>query len=260
MHLKKGYDIGVSTETVEALCSTVECYDNEEKKIHVALPDTWEMKGRIRPGIAISVPVSVLIMCLLYTSNRDLELESAGLKSPLIEKVPTGNPTPCDFDHFPCDPSSIYPDPQPSEIAWNHKYDKAMTIPRGLGYYHINKKLTRGAHDPRIWGQLGPTKNDIEKYADGNSIPRGLGYYPEETISTQNAITPTMQSPDRGSDDFIPLSIGYYKSEIPERVLDTDGFDPSQSYMRDPSFYGDSFRSAYPFDPESRPKFYPAAT
>jgi hypothetical protein len=222
-----------------------------------------KMRSHLRFRLWCVGSMVVAIALLSHIRKEYIELESAGLKSPLIEKVPKSNPVPCDINHFPCDPSSIYPDPQPSEIAWNHKYDKEMTIPRGLGYYHIKGKDSgaKGARDPRIWGQLGPKSDKIDPFVDGNAIPRGVGYYPDEAITAKPDVARSIvQFPDRSDDDFIPLSLGYYASEVPERLQDTDGFSTSQSYMRDSSFYGDAYRSAYPFDPESRPKFYPTET
>ena len=231
----------------------------------------WVKHRKQRISI-VAVLVSLLIVVSMNLNHIDhffspeLELESAGLKSPLVEKVPNGNPAPCDADHFPCDLSSVYPDPLSPEIAWSHKYSKDMTIPRGLGYYHIkqSKPLKEALPDPRIWGQLGPSTSNIAPYIEGDAIPQNIRYYPgEEPLSVdvqsraERARVPALNHEE---DDFIPLSLGYYSSEVPLRLDDTDGFDPSsQSYMRDSSFYGDAYRAAYPFDPETRPKFYEAA-
>uniref|UniRef100_A0A7S0M044 Uncharacterized protein n=1 Tax=Cryptomonas curvata TaxID=233186 RepID=A0A7S0M044_9CRYP len=216
--------------------------------------------------VSVSIVVSMNVDYIDNLFSPELELESAGLKSPLVEKVPKANPAPCDADHFPCDLSSVYPDPLSPEIAWGHKYSKDMTIPRGLGYYHIkpSDQPLPEAPDPRIWGQLGPSTSNIAPYIEGDAIPPNVRYYPgEEPLSddaqsrVERARVPALNHEE---DDFIPLSLGYYSSEVPLRLDDTDGFDPSsQAYMRDSSFYGDAYRAAYPFDPENRPKFYEAA-
>ena len=216
------------------------------------------------------------VSIIFYTHVNNIEhslypefaLESVGLKSPLIEKVPQGNPAPCDAEHFPCDLSSIFPDPLSPEIAWDHKYSKDMTIPRGLGYYHYkppDQDFPRAEHaDPKILGQLGPSTSNVLPYVEGDAIPHNVRYYPDEEPLSFDSTSITKYAPgpaaNREADDFIPLSLGYYTSEVPLRLDDTDGFDPSlQAYMRDSSFYGDAYRAAYPFDPENRPKFYQSA-
>ena len=221
------------------------------------------MKGHHRVVLVASITAAASAAILvLYDQSQLSSLEAAGLKSPLIEKVPKTNPIPCDIDHFPCDPSSIFPDPRAAEIAWNHRYIREMTIPRGLGYYHIKGSDEMGqAADSRIWGQLGPSKDSVKPFVDGNSIPHGIGYYPDEIAASAEDSQDALRVPlaEKTDEDFIPLNLGYYASEVPARLEDTDGFDSTQSYMRDPTFYGDAFRSAYPFDPESRPNFYPTA-
>jgi hypothetical protein len=218
--------------------------------------------------VSVSIVISMNINHIHNLFHPEVELESAGLKSPLVEKVPNSNPAPCDADHFPCELSSVFPDPLSPEIAWDHKYSKDMAIPRGLGYYHIkpSDQFVPATHpDSRIWGQLGPSKSNIAPYIEGDAIPQNIRYYPGEDPSSSDVhldIAVRSRSPalNREADDFIPASLGYYSSEVPLRLDDTDGFDPSsQSYMRDSSFYGDAYRAAYPFDPENRPKFYEAA-
>ena len=204
-----------------------------------------------------------IVLCVALTSvSLVLEghpyrviLESPGLKSPLVEEVPKKSQVPpCDSDHFPCDIASIYPDPLSPEIAWDHKYDKKMRIPRGLGYYH--RRAPVATADARIWGRLAP-KADIQPFNNESSIPLGVGYYPGEAEGTASATSrPEISQEPEVDEKFLPVGLGYYESEIPIRMSDTDGFDPdSQSYMRDSSFYYDAFRSAYPFNPENTPSF-----
>jgi hypothetical protein len=210
----------------------------------------------------ILTAISTAVIITIHLKSEHTSLESAGLQSPLVEKVPSAPPfVECNVDHFPCDKSSIFPDPEAPEIAWDHKYSKDMVIPRGLGYYHI-KPLKANRKDTRIWGKLGPSKGTIESFQEGNSIPQGVGYYPGETEEMKNSghNGGFVAAEEHSEDNFIPRGLGFFTSEVPYRIEDTDGFDETQSYMRDPTFYHDAYRSAYPFDGENKPHFYEAAS
>lgn len=163
-------------------------------------------------------------------------------------------------------------DPLPSEVAWHEKYKKDLGISRGLGYYHIQNgqefirshsaesgsaETSRPRPIERDWLHVPEYTREPWEPAkkDEDVIPQGIGYY----SGTKKWAHPRSHKIDydkaetKQDEDTIPRGLGFYRA--------TSGPEYTEDHLRDPTYYYEAHRLAYPMLPdlENHAQFVPDA-
>eukprot|EP00287_Rhodomonas_sp_CCMP768_P003210 CAMPEP_0196720496 /NCGR_PEP_ID=MMETSP1091-20130531/3289_1 /TAXON_ID=302021 /ORGANISM="Rhodomonas sp., Strain CCMP768" /LENGTH=206 /DNA_ID=CAMNT_0042061761 /DNA_START=85 /DNA_END=705 /DNA_ORIENTATION=- len=151
-------------------------------------------------------------------------------------------------------------DPLEPEIAWHEKYNKDFGIPRGVGYYHVQhgRQFVRshsaysgfdGTSRPRplewAWQPEYTRETWKATKSDEDTIPEGIGYYSDDKrwVKPRSKAIDHDKAETKEEGDVIPKGLGFYRA--------TSGPEYTEDHLRDPTYYYQAHRLAYPALPDA---------